>query len=151
LDAAQRGLRVACIEREDFASGTSSRSTKLLWGGSRYLVQAFVNLLSFKLISSPRETLKRFSEDFKMVMHCHRERTFMLGMQPHLTKWLSIAVPLNKWLIWPPPFGFPPAIFGSLGLFPLFFKFVRETTLSSLFITVFSVSKIVLIVTICIV
>ena len=34
-----RGLKVLCIEMEDFSSGTSSRSTKLLWGGSRYLVQ----------------------------------------------------------------------------------------------------------------
>lgn len=35
LDAKLRGLRVLCVEREDFSSGTSSRSTKLLWGGSR--------------------------------------------------------------------------------------------------------------------
>ena len=38
LDAAARGLKVACVERSDFGSGTSSRSTKLIWGGSRYLV-----------------------------------------------------------------------------------------------------------------
>ena len=38
LDAASRGLKVACVERSDFGSGTSSRSTKLIWGGSRYLV-----------------------------------------------------------------------------------------------------------------
>lgn len=44
LDAATRGLHVACLEREDFGSGTSSRSTQLLWGGSRYLVQAFVGM-----------------------------------------------------------------------------------------------------------
>lgn len=31
LDAAARGLSVACVEREDFSSGTSSRSTKLIW------------------------------------------------------------------------------------------------------------------------
>lgn len=124
MDAAQRGLNVACIEREDFASGTSSRSTKLLWGGSRYLVQAFVNLLSTNLLRAPGDTIKRFKEDFKMVMNCHRERVFMLSKQPHLTKWLSIAVPLNKWFIWPPPFGFPLASLGPLGIFPIFFKFV---------------------------
>lgn len=45
LDASLRGLKVVCIEREDFSSGTSSRSTKLLWGGSRYLVGALVSLL----------------------------------------------------------------------------------------------------------
>ncbi len=123
---------MACIEQEDFSSGTSSRSTKLLWGGSRYLVQAFVNLLSTKLISSPAETIKRFTADFKMVMNCHRERKFMLEQQPHLTKWLPIAVPLNRWLIFPPPFGFYPAVFGPLGIFPLFFKFV-SFSLSSLY------------------
>ena len=36
LDAAARGLKVACLERGDFASETSSRSTKLIWAGSRY-------------------------------------------------------------------------------------------------------------------
>lgn len=39
LDAASRGLRVALIEKSDFASGTSSRSTKLIHGGLRYLAQ----------------------------------------------------------------------------------------------------------------
>jgi glycerol-3-phosphate dehydrogenase len=131
LDAAQRGLRVACIEREDFSSGTSSRSTKLLWGGSRYLVQAFVSLLSTKLFTSPVETVKRFKEDFHMVMNCHRERRFMLQEQPHLTKWLPIAVPFDKWFLVPPPFGFFPAIFGPLGLFPAFFKFVSDSSASS--------------------
>jgi glycerol-3-phosphate dehydrogenase len=97
LDAAQRGLKVACIEREDFASGTSSRSTKLLWGGSRYLVQAFVTLLSTSLIKNPIATVRRFVEDFTMVMNCHRERVFMLKQQPHLTKWLPIAVPLDRY------------------------------------------------------
>ena len=38
--SAARGLKVACIERADFSSGTSSRSTKLIWAGSRYLVNA---------------------------------------------------------------------------------------------------------------
>ena len=41
LDAATRGLRVAMVEKNDFASGTSSRSTKLIHGGLRYLAQAF--------------------------------------------------------------------------------------------------------------
>ncbi|NQV06893.1 FAD-dependent oxidoreductase, partial [bacterium] len=39
LDAASRGLRTALVDRDDFASGTSSRSTKLLHGGVRYLPQ----------------------------------------------------------------------------------------------------------------
>ena len=37
LDAASRGLKVACIERGDFANETSSRSSKLIWGGFKYL------------------------------------------------------------------------------------------------------------------
>jgi glycerol-3-phosphate dehydrogenase len=125
LDAAKRGLKVICIEQEDFASATSSRSTKLLWGGSRYLVQALVSLLSFdlRLLRAPASTMKKFMEEFRMVLNCHRERTFMMKNQPHLTQWLPIAVPLDKWLIWPPPFGYPPAALGPLGLFVLFFKF----------------------------
>ena len=39
LDAASRGLRVALVERDDFASGTSSKSSKLVHGGLRYLQQ----------------------------------------------------------------------------------------------------------------
>jgi glycerol-3-phosphate dehydrogenase len=126
LDAAARGLKVACVEREDFAAGTSSRSTKLLWGGSRYLVQAFVNLFSFdlRLIRSPVDTVNSFMSEFRMVMNCHRERKFLLEHQPHLTYWMPIAVPLNNWLLWPPPFNYPPAAIGPLGIFPLFFKFV---------------------------
>lgn len=46
----------------------------------------------------------------------------MLETQRHLTKWLPIAVPLDAWIQWPPPFGFPPAALGPLGVFPIFFK-----------------------------
>lgn len=126
LDARLRGLKVACVEREDFASGTSSRSTKLLWGGSRYLVQALVSLFSTKLLRDPKKTVNSFIADFKMVMNCHRERKFLLEQQPHLTSWLPIAVPLKSWVQWPPPFNYPPAALGPLGLYPLFFKFVSQ-------------------------
>lgn len=44
LDAASRGLKVACVEREDFSSGTSSKSTKLVHGGVRYLQKAIFEL-----------------------------------------------------------------------------------------------------------
>jgi len=72
LDAAQRGLKVACVEREDFGSGTSSRSTKLIWAGSRYLVMALVNLFhtDLRLLRKPRETISAFLEDFRMVHTC---------------------------------------------------------------------------------
>jgi glycerol-3-phosphate dehydrogenase len=44
LDAASRGLKVACVERDDFSSGTSSKSTKLVHGGVRYLQKAIFEL-----------------------------------------------------------------------------------------------------------
>ena len=44
LDAASRGLKVACVERDDFSSGTSSKSTKLVHGGVRYLQKAIMEL-----------------------------------------------------------------------------------------------------------
>jgi len=52
LDAATRGLSVALIERDDFASGTSSKSTKLIHGGIRYLEAAAKSLdrESYKLV-----------------------------------------------------------------------------------------------------
>lgn len=48
----------------------------------------------------------------------------MMNKQVHLTDWVPISVPLTSWLIWPPPFGYPPAALGPLGLFTVFFKFV---------------------------
>ena len=45
LDAATRGLRTALVERDDFASGTSSKSSKLVHGGLRYLQQGDVRLV----------------------------------------------------------------------------------------------------------
>ncbi len=123
LDAAARGLSVACFERADYSAGTSSRSTKLLWGGSRYLVTAFVNLLSVNLLKEPRLTIKSFMADLRMVLNCHRERKFMLEKQAHLTNWLPIAVPFTRWIMNPAPFNFYPAMLGPLGLFAAFFKF----------------------------
>jgi glycerol-3-phosphate dehydrogenase len=72
LDAASRGLKVALIEKRDFASGTSSRSSKLIHGGLRYLEQ-----FHFRLV---RESL--------------RERTVLRRMAPHLSKPLSFLVPV---------------------------------------------------------
>ena len=129
LDAASRGLKTACIEMEDFSSGTSSRSTKLIWGGSRYLVQALMNLFSFNIIKDPVTTIKKFKADFNMVLNCHRERKFLLQTQPHLTTWLPIAVPIKQWIMWPPPFDYYPASIGPLGLFSLFFLFVSTSSI----------------------
>jgi len=66
LDAASRGLKVACIERGDFASETSSRSTKLIWAGIRYLATSAAGLLSKRLLTSPVETSKDFYGEFKV-------------------------------------------------------------------------------------
>lgn len=70
-DAALRGLSVALVEKGDFASGTSSRSTKLIHGGLRYLEQ--------------------FS--FGLVAESCRERTILLDMAPHLVTPLSFLLP----------------------------------------------------------
>ena len=83
LDGASRGLRVALIEREDFASGTSSRSTKLLHGGVRYLRDAV-----FKL------DLK----SLELVYDALRERWHMLNSNRYLCQPLGILIPTyNYW------------------------------------------------------
>lgn len=80
LDAAARGLSVVLIESHDFAKGTSSRSTKLVHGGVRYLAQGNISLV--------REAL--------------RERTLILNNAPHLAQPLSFVMPSYKW--WEAPF-----------------------------------------------
>lgn len=72
LDAASRGLKVALIEKRDFASGTSSRSSKLIHGGLRYLEQ-----FQFSLV---REALE--------------ERATLKEMAPHLNRPLAFLVPV---------------------------------------------------------
>ena len=86
LDAATRGLKVALVEREDFASGTSSRSTKLIHGGVRYLEKAFKNL---------------DYEQFKMVQEALFERANLLKIAPHLSCQLPIMLPIYKWWLVP--------------------------------------------------
>src|SRR5690606_30840255 len=70
LDAASRGLKVALVEREDFAAGTSSKSTKLVHGGVRYLEKA-VRELDYNQYVLVREAL--------------RERSVFLKTAPHLS------------------------------------------------------------------
>src|SRR5204863_4864552 len=72
LDAASRGLSVALVEKRDFASGTSSRSSKLIHGGLRYLEQFHFGLV--------RESL--------------HERAVLMRMAPHLSKPLRFLVPI---------------------------------------------------------
>jgi glycerol-3-phosphate dehydrogenase len=75
LDGASRGHRVAVLERDDFAQGTSSRSTKLLHGGVRYLRQGRLSLV--------REAL--------------RERARLLRNAPHLAWRLDFILPATTW------------------------------------------------------
>ncbi len=75
LDAATRGLKVALVESQDYAAGTSSRSSKLIHGGLRYLEQY----------------------DFKLVREALHERELMVTTQaPHLVKPLSFLYPLHS-------------------------------------------------------
>ncbi|KAK9369560.1 FAD dependent oxidoreductase-domain-containing protein [Lipomyces kononenkoae] len=82
LDAVSRGLKVALVERDDFACGTSSRSTKLVHGGVRYLEKAFWNL---------------DYEQYKLVKEALAERATFLKIAPHLSFPLPIMVPVYKW------------------------------------------------------
>ena len=75
LDAASRGLKVALVEASDIASGTSSRSSKLIHGGLRYLEQY----------------------DFKLVREALHERELMVSsLAPHLVKPLAFLYPLHE-------------------------------------------------------
>lgn len=73
-DASMRGMRVALIEASDFASGTSSRSSKLIHGGIRYLENM----------------------EFKLVFEALSERTKLIGMAPHLVHPLRFMIPLYE-------------------------------------------------------
>lgn len=74
LDASSRGLRVALVEQRDYASGTSSRSSKMFHGGLRYLEQF----------------------NFGLVREALRERNLMLNrLSPHLVQPVSFVYPLQ--------------------------------------------------------
>eukprot|EP00980_Cylindrotheca_fusiformis_P028249 scaffold22589_cov138-Cylindrotheca_fusiformis.AAC.12 len=82
LDAATRGLSVAMIDRADFGNETSSRSTKLIWAGIRYIATATSALLRFHNITRPREAVSDFIGEFQMVLGAHKERKIMLENNP---------------------------------------------------------------------
>ncbi len=82
LDAASRGLSVALVERGDFAEGTSSRSTKLVHGGVRYL-EAAVRRLD--------------RAQYKLVREALHERGALLKNAPHLTRRLPLVTPVRSW------------------------------------------------------
>ena len=75
MDAALRGLAVVLVEQADFGKGTSSRSTKLVHGGVRYLQQGNIALV--------RDAL--------------RERTLLRANAPHLVHDLPVVIPCRSW------------------------------------------------------
>mmetsp|Transcript_40454 Transcript_40454/g.101814 ORF Transcript_40454/g.101814 Transcript_40454/m.101814 type:complete len:639 (+) Transcript_40454:203-2119(+) len=87
LDAASRGLRTALVERQDFSSGTSGKSTKLIHGGVRYLEKAFLNL---------------DYGQFQLVKEALSERSNLLKISPHLSEELPIMLPIYK--LWQLPY-----------------------------------------------
>lgn len=97
VDAATRGLSVALVERNDFAEGTSSRSTKLLHGGVRYL-EAAVKKLD--------------RTHFKLVLEALHERGALLANAPHLSRKLALITPLYSW--WEVPY-----VYAGLKLYDL--------------------------------
>ena len=80
IEAASRGYRTLLLEQDDFAKGTSSRSTKLVHGGVRYLRQGNVSL----------------------VLEALKERGRLLHNAPHLVHDLAFVVPNYAW--WEGPF-----------------------------------------------
>ncbi|TFZ06916.1 glycerol-3-phosphate dehydrogenase/oxidase [Ramlibacter henchirensis] len=108
LDAAARGFSVALLESHDFGGGTSSRATKLLHGGVRYLAQGNIALV--------REAL--------------HERTVLLRNAPHLAQPLAFVMPSYK--LWETPFygaglKLYDALAGRAGLAPTRFLSRAET------------------------
>jgi glycerol-3-phosphate dehydrogenase len=93
LDAASRGLKVALIEKNDFAYGTSSRSTKLIHGGLRYLKQFEFGLV--KEVGSERAVVHDLAPHLvvpeKMLLPLHEKR----GLGYWLT---SLGLKLYDWL-----------------------------------------------------
>ena len=99
VDAASRGYRTLLLEKNDFAKGTSSRSTKLVHGGVRYLQNG----------------------DVSLVIEALKERGIMRKNAPHLVQDLSFVIPSYDW--WNSPFyGIGLKIYdmmaGKLGLGP---------------------------------
>lgn len=108
VEAASRGYKTVLIERADFAKGTSSRSTKLVHGGVRYLEQMNITL----------------------VVDALRERGWMLENAPHLVHDLSFVVPIFGWFGLP-YYGFGLKVYellsGKLSLGPSRMLSVKQT------------------------
>ncbi|HJW28115.1 MAG TPA: glycerol-3-phosphate dehydrogenase/oxidase [Saprospiraceae bacterium] len=112
VDAASRGYKTVLFEKYDFAKGTSSRSTKLVHGGVRYLQQL----------------------NIKLVLEGLNERGLMLKNAPHLVKNQSFIIPNYEWWEYP-YYGLGLKAYdwmaGSLGLGPSEFLSLEETLLAA--------------------
>ena len=89
LDAASRGLRTALVERDDFASGTSSKSSKLSHGGLRYLEQGHVGLVREALAEGLAGDRERVQVQQRLQLAQHRadavaQGEHAVGHQPGL-------------------------------------------------------------------
>jgi glycerol-3-phosphate dehydrogenase len=87
VDAASRGLKVALVEKNDFAEGTSSKSTKLVHGGVRYLEMA---------------VKKCDRAQYHLVKEALHERGLFLKNAPHLAHRVPLVTPLYSW--WEVPY-----------------------------------------------
>ena len=108
VDACSRNLKVLLIEEFDFSKGTSSRSTKLVHGGVRYLKNG----------------------ELSLVIEALKERGIMLNNAPHLVRNMSFIIPTYDW--WDTPFyGIGLKVYdlmaGKLGLGPSQFLSKKET------------------------
>src|SRR5690606_837693 len=91
VDAASRGLKTLLLEQNDFAKGTSSRSTKLVHGGVRYLAMG-----DFKLV---REALRERGILFTNAPHIAHVQSFVIPCYSHFSKWkYLIGLKLYDWL-----------------------------------------------------
>lgn len=103
LEAASRGLRTALIERDDFASGTSSRSSKLIHGGLRYLRQYQFALVSEglrerqRLFRNAPHLARPLTFTFPVISGQHRRKARMTGLLATLGLWLYDA--LGGWRV----------------------------------------------------
>ncbi|WP_209332352.1 glycerol-3-phosphate dehydrogenase/oxidase [Lunatimonas salinarum] len=91
LDALSRGLSVALFERADFAQGTSSRSTKLVHGGVRYLAQGEVGLVF--------EALKERGRLLHNAPHLTENQPFIIPIYTFFDRWkYSIGLKIYDWM-----------------------------------------------------
>ncbi len=87
LDAASRGYSVGLVEQADFASGTSSRSTKLIHGGIRYLAKGQMHLV--------REALHERTVLLRLAPWLVRPQPFLIPLYGHLRRPLGVRVPFT--------------------------------------------------------